>query len=670
MSVTLDWGSLSGADGYDYEVLVGNTLVAGYGITYFDGPWRHTAVTLSLDYGKSYRWRVRGRVLPQNNPWSGYWTFSTVPVPVPRQISPANGSAVVGARVTLDWSSVGAADGYDFEVLEGDTVVAGYGINYSGGPYRGTSVSLDLGFGKIYRWRVRGRVLPQNNPWSDYWTFSTGSIPVPTNLAVSVLSSTSVRISWNNPAATIEAIQIYQSRNNSAFELGENVSPDRESAVRDGLDPNVGYGFKVRVQIAGRWSDFSEPRYVTLPPNPIVPPPTDIATSLLSPTSVQITWKNPPAAIQDIELYQSDDGVTYALVAKLPVTAQSTVRSDLNSGTEYWFKVRVQVGGQWSDFTIASHITTPEEPPVEPARIVYHAKMLRYRNAPLFVTTINSSGEMAGFTPQATGRKAFYTINKRVHIANLPIGIVYGASCNDNNQFVFHGDLGSYSLSGGRFRSLSVDGWYRVFGQFINDGGVIVGSGYQTSNSSLAAIKYQNLHLKEIPLPAIIGNCINNHGDIVGMCRSGIGVTSVNSACKITGGATSLIPLPTNNYSRAVRINNRRQICGEFQLANGQRHIFRIKGAQLEDEWLGTAPDVVGVNDMDSRGKVVGFVAKQNGREYGYLWTSRGLIDLNAVTSGLNGLTIYNAMAISDNGTISVALQDSNYVEFAAILEP
>ena len=270
VAVTLDWKSLAGADGYDYEVREGNTLVAGYGITYSGGPWRQTSVTLTLDHGRSYRWRVRGRILPQNNPWSGYWTFTTAGLVPPAKISPQNGATDVAWRVTLDWQgvsgasgydykvlrgstvvaentggpisgttitldldqnttyqwqvrarvapqnnpwsdlwafttkqavppqqvspengaiglapsvtlnwhSLGGADGYDFEVLDGNTIVAGYGINYSGGPYRGTEVTLNLERGKTYRWRVRGRVLPQDNPWSPYWSFSTRS-PLP-----------------------------------------------------------------------------------------------------------------------------------------------------------------------------------------------------------------------------------------------------------------------------------------------------------------------------------------------------------------------------------------------------------------------------------------------------------------------------------------------------------
>lgn len=162
VNVLLDWASLSGATGYDYQVYQGGTLVASN----TNGPIASTYVRLTLDYATTYQWRVRGRVLPQNNPWSGYWSFTTENVPMPVILSPTSGAQIDGTSVTLSWSSVSVADGYDFEVRAGSTVVAGYGINYSGGPWRPTSVTLNLPAGTAYTARVRPRVLVQNNPWT------------------------------------------------------------------------------------------------------------------------------------------------------------------------------------------------------------------------------------------------------------------------------------------------------------------------------------------------------------------------------------------------------------------------------------------------------------------------------------------------------------------------
>ena len=174
-SVQLAWNGVAEASGYDYEALDGTTLVGGDGITY-SGPYQSTSATLSLEYGKTYRWRVRARVLPQNNPWSDYWSFTTKDVPVAVQLAPANGATGLDPWVQFSWSAVAEAKGYDYQVLDGTTLVGGDGITYSG-PYQSTRVTLRLDYDKSYRWRVRARFLPQNNPWSDYWSFTTGPIP-------------------------------------------------------------------------------------------------------------------------------------------------------------------------------------------------------------------------------------------------------------------------------------------------------------------------------------------------------------------------------------------------------------------------------------------------------------------------------------------------------------
>jgi hypothetical protein len=365
-SVSLDWSSVTGADGYDFEVLEGATVVAGYGINYSGGPYRGTSVRLNLEFGKTYRWRVRGRILPQNNPWSDYWTFTTAGVPLAVQASPDNGAVGLTPPVTLRWHTLAGADGYDFEVLDGNTVVAGYGINYSDGPYRDTSVTLPLTYGKTYRWRVRGRILPQNNLWSDYWSFSTGLTPVPTSVAASAVSSTSARVTWLNPNGSVEAIQIFQRKNSGSDEFGENVPPDRQSAVRGGLEAGATYSFKVRIQMGGRWSDFSPAASVTLPPVAVAIPPPNVTASVVSPNSAQITWRNPSGSIQAVQIHQSHNGGSFALGMDVPPNQQSAVRDRLEPGTQYCFNVRVQIGGQWSPFSEATCVTLPELPPELP----------------------------------------------------------------------------------------------------------------------------------------------------------------------------------------------------------------------------------------------------------------------------------------------------------------
>jgi hypothetical protein len=76
-------------------------------------------------------------------------------------------------------------------------------------------------------------------------------------VGASVASPTSANVSWNNPAGTIQAIQIYQSRNGAGYGFKENVPPNRTSAVHTGLDAGAQYCFKVRVQMDGYWSDLS-----------------------------------------------------------------------------------------------------------------------------------------------------------------------------------------------------------------------------------------------------------------------------------------------------------------------------------------------------------------------------------------------------------------------------
>jgi len=209
-NATISWTSASGADGYDYEVYEGSVMIAGYGITYSDGPFRGTSENLTLGYGKTYKWRARARILPQDNPWTPMWTFKTKDSPAFNLMTPANGTSGLTRSVTLTWSNHPEADGYDFEVLHGGSQVAGYGITYSGGPYRATSVNLTLEYGKTYTWRARPRILPQDNPWSSSWSFTIKGDPgfsllIPADGATN--QPASVRLDWSSHQDAVPSLK-------------------------------------------------------------------------------------------------------------------------------------------------------------------------------------------------------------------------------------------------------------------------------------------------------------------------------------------------------------------------------------------------------------------------------------------------------------------------------
>ncbi len=362
VKVKLDWKNLVGADGGDYEVLQGNTVVAGYGITYSGGPYRRTSETLSLDYGKKYKWRVRSRVLPQNNPWSDYWTFSTEPVPVPLLVAPPNGATDLARTVTLDWSAVSGSDGYDFEVQDGqNSTIAGYGINYTG-LYRSTSVTLTLEYGTTYRWRTRPSILPQNNPWSEWGTFSIATAPT-------------------EPQG------------------GTNGG---QSGTTNGGQSGTTNGGQSGTTNGGQSGN---------PPVNTVPAPTELKI-IYGGTSYILSWKNPPGTVRAVKLYRSIDSAGYTLVATLPPGTEKTPLVAVDEpADEVSYKVRAQVGEILSDFSEPRSANDSEDEPETAAARTAAARLERAPDSPgrfISPTWGNFAGKSFGAKQNIVGAYYFY----------------------------------------------------------------------------------------------------------------------------------------------------------------------------------------------------------------------------------------------------------------------
>jgi len=352
VSATLDWAGVSGASGYDYQLLINGTVVAEN----TGGPIGGTFVSLSLDYGSTYQWRVRARVIPQDNPWSGYWTFTTdAPPGPPAQVSPTNGQTGVAVSMTLDWGGVSGASGYDYQVLLGGNIIA----ENTGGPIGGTSVGLSLDYGSTYQWRVRARVIPQNNPWSGYWTFSTIPPPGPPVQVSPSNGQTGVAISTNLDWGGVPGASgyDYQLLRNGTVVAENTGGPIGGTSVNVSLNYSLTYQWRVRARVlpqnnawSGLWQFTTVDPPVVLPGQPSLSSPANNTTGLARP--VTLRWgATPNATSYEIEVYYLPSAGGRPLVDRVTVTGTSHITQETLAGRNYAWKVRGKNSsgiGTWS----------------------------------------------------------------------------------------------------------------------------------------------------------------------------------------------------------------------------------------------------------------------------------------------------------------------------------
>jgi hypothetical protein len=363
--VMLSWGSVVEADGYDWEVYEGDTKVAGFGLSY-EGPHRGLSVTVALDFGKSYRWRARARVLLQNNPWSEFWTFSTTQQPTPSLISPLDGESGLGVSLILDWMSVPDADGYDWELYSGAQQIAGMGISYSG-PYRSTSVRVAIDYDSTYRWRARGRVLPQNNRWSPFWTFSTRSVPTtglvsPANGASGV--GTSVILDWISVGeANGYDWELYEGSTKVAGFGISYSGPYPNTSVTVNLNYSTAYQWRARARVLPQNNPWTSPwSFITRDPPP-VPAPTEVNATILSGTSARVCWVNNAGTVDRFEIWQQADGGGLEFGENVQPDHSCAVRDGLASNHTYCFYIRAVKDGRYSAFSDPDCTLVRVQPP-------------------------------------------------------------------------------------------------------------------------------------------------------------------------------------------------------------------------------------------------------------------------------------------------------------------
>lgn len=148
--------------------------------------------------------------------------------------SPANLTADVAPCVTLQWQPASGATGYEYEVKQGDTVVA------AGGSGGATSLSLTLQDITTYTWRVRGRTSQNNGAWSPTWIFTTKS-PIPAASLQQpadgqILSGPGVVLQWSKVwDATAYDYEVYRENNLVASGVAGNpANPNVTLQLADG----------------------------------------------------------------------------------------------------------------------------------------------------------------------------------------------------------------------------------------------------------------------------------------------------------------------------------------------------------------------------------------------------------------------------------------------------
>ena len=318
-SITLSWGAVAGAAGY--EIDFSGTLITNITSTIY--------TKTGLTPNTPYTMKVRAKSAAGVGDWSSLITEWTLPNPPSKPLNVDTVPAI--NSITISWSSVANAAGYDIQA-DGNIIDNGALTTY---------VHSSLLPQTQHTYSVRAKNSGGTSNWSSEITQSTLPNPpaIPLNInAVSLRDS--ITLTWDStPGATGYEVE-------ADGNIIDNASSN--TFVQSSLIPNTEHTYRVRAKNAGGASSWSALIKQTTLPNPPSTPFNINANA--SNTEIKVVW----------------DAVVYATGYEIEVDGEikdvgnimGYVHSGLNSEEQHVYRVRAKNAGGESEWSAALRIMT------------------------------------------------------------------------------------------------------------------------------------------------------------------------------------------------------------------------------------------------------------------------------------------------------------------------
>ena len=304
---------------------------------------------------------------------------STAPV-VPPNI-PINVAAKVASStsITITWSKVSSATSYDVYCETTSTTIIKL-TTVTGNTYTHSGLQPDT----TYIYYVSAKNSAGESDFSSPASATTplnssGNPPLaPTDVAAAVLSSSSIRVSWNPVSGASSYDVYYEIGSSSAKNFADNVfsSP----YTHTGLESNTTYRYYIKARNSAGESSFSSSATITtpidnstIPPaSPIIPQsPTGVTAATLSSSSIRVSW-NPVSGATGYDIYYeigSSTNKNFAgSIANSPYTHTS-----LEQDTTYCYYIKAKNSAGASDFSSSASAKTQLEEPNTPTGLTAKA---------------------------------------------------------------------------------------------------------------------------------------------------------------------------------------------------------------------------------------------------------------------------------------------------------
>lgn len=347
--IEFQWEPLKNVDYYRIQI----SEKPDFSTTYIDENDLENNQFLSVDLnsGIQYYWRVRASNAAGNGIWSETWTFTTketlkAPTP-PSLLGPYNNSTGLTGTINLNWSKSENAEVYRIQIAK-DVDFVRKQFDLYNIPTESFNIN-NLEAGETFYWRVNASNEAGNSGFSETWKFETLKGPdVPILHSPSDGKSdlgTEVKLDWENVVgADSYRLQLSESRDFSQRTV-DNGNISESQLVVQNLAEGKTYFWRVRSSNRAGNSTYSETwsfetkTSLAIPTAPLLISP--IQSSSVNSKSLEFEWQK----VNTAEKYQIQvskfSNFSQAIVYNNNnITNQKITVSDLEPDQVYFWRVR------------------------------------------------------------------------------------------------------------------------------------------------------------------------------------------------------------------------------------------------------------------------------------------------------------------------------------------
>jgi hypothetical protein len=308
---------------------------------------------------------------------------STSPVDVPPQpvlISPSNNSTNQVLAPVCDWNDLATATSYSLQ-LSTDSLFLSTAVDTTGL----SSSQYVVPDGRLsqntkYFWRVSGMNAVGSGLWSDFWKFTTMTLPPPPAPSLLLPTNGAIGLSVNPTLAWYHVVTGTQYRLQIAFDFGfaslafdDSTVTDTSFQITTAFDHNTLFYWRVTARNTTGWGSSSEVRHFTTivaaPTVPLLISPIDGVVGI--PTTPTLIWDRVLSATAFRLQVSADTNFTTMVYDDSTLTDTTRqITPALANDTKYFWRVNAKNAGGTSPYSVERSFTTILPVPSRPSLVL------------------------------------------------------------------------------------------------------------------------------------------------------------------------------------------------------------------------------------------------------------------------------------------------------------